>query len=58
VKEDEAEMLTLSTNHRPKSYEHLSLFLTSSKPLPKVSNPKIRAFKKWNLDTSKGFPLN
>ena len=44
VKANEGEILAFSTNHPQKSHEHLSLFLTSGEPLPKVSNPDIRAF--------------
>jgi len=52
VKTDEGEMLTLSTSHPQKNHEHLSLFFTSSEPLPKVSNFKIKAFKEWVQDKS------
>jgi len=58
VKADKGEMLTSSTSHPQKSHEHLSLFLTSSEALPKVSNPEIRAFKEWAQDKSKGSPPN
>ena len=47
MKTDEGEMLTLSTSHPQKNYEHLSLFLTSSELPPKVPNFEIRAFKEW-----------
>jgi len=45
-------MLTVATNHPPKSREHLSLFLTSSEPLHKVPNSEFRAFKEWVQDKS------
>ena len=47
VKADEGEMLTLGTNHPPKSHEHLSLFLSSSEPLLKACNSEITSFKEW-----------
>ena len=58
VKANEGELLTLGTNHPPKSHKHVILFLTTSEPLPKVSNPRIRTFKEWNLDTFEGFSQN
>ena len=53
VKIDEGEMLSFSTSHPQKNHEHLSLFLTSSEPLPKVSNFEIRAFKESVQDKFK-----
>ena len=47
VTADEGETLTLGTNHPPKSYEHISLFLSSSEPLLKACNSEIRTFQEW-----------
>jgi len=58
VRTDVGEMLTLSSNHQQKSHEHLSLFLTFPKQLPKVPSSEIRTFKGRNLDASKGIPPN
>ena len=58
MKTDEGQMLSLSTSHQPKKHEHLSVFLTSGEPLPKVSNFEIRAFKEWVQDKSEGSPPN
>jgi len=54
VKADESEMLTLGTNHPPKTHEHLSLFLNSSEPLLKAPNSKFKAFKNGFKTSSKG----
>jgi len=56
VEADEGEMITLSTNHPPKSHNHLSVLLTFHDPLPKVPSSRIRTYKEWNLDASKGVP--
>ena len=54
VETDEGEMHSLSTSHPQKNHKHLSIFLSSGELLPKVSNFKIRAFKEWVQDKSKG----
>ena len=56
VETDEGEMLSLSTSHPQKNHEHLSIFLSSGEPLPKVSIFEIRAFKEWVQDKSEGSP--
>jgi len=58
VEVDEGEMLTLDTNHPPRSHERLSLFLTFSEPLLKAPNFKLRAFKERVQGKSKGSPPN
>ena len=45
VEVDEGDMLTLDTNHTPRSHEHLSVFLTFGEPLLKAPNSKLRAFE-------------
>ena len=58
MKTDEGQMLSLSRSHPPKNHEHLSLFLASDEPLPKVPNFEIKAFKEWVQDKSEGSPPN
>jgi len=45
VEADEGEMLTLGTDHPPRSHEHQRLFLTFSEPLLKAPNSELRAFE-------------
>ena len=40
---DEGDMLTLDTNHKPRSHEHLSVFLTFGEPLLKAPNTELRS---------------
>jgi len=51
-------MLTLGTNHPPRSYEHLSLLVTYSELLLKAPNSKLRAFKEKSKGQFKGSPPN
>jgi len=56
VETDEGQMLTLGTNHRLRSHEHLSLFFTFSEPLLKAPNSKLRAFKERVQGKCEGSP--
>jgi len=58
VEADEGEMLTLGTNHRPRSHEHLSLFLTFGELLLKAPNSELTAFKEKDQGRSEGSPPN
>ena len=55
---DEGDMLTLDTNHPPRSHEHLSLFLTFGELLLKAANSELRAIEKVVQSKSKESPPN
>ena len=58
IEADESDMLTLGTNHPPRSHEHLILFLTFGEPLLKGPNSELRAFDERIQSNSKESPPN